>query len=69
MKKRYDVGEWLGMTMRFNDQREAFELAKKIAAQDKFGESIMIELVWNEKGILSNHTVAVRADGTYRKIN
>ena len=55
--------------MRFDDQREAFELAKKIAAQDKFGESIMIELVWDEKGILSNHTVAVRADGTYRKIN
>lgn len=68
MKKRYDVSGWLGgISLRYSDQREAFNLAKQIAEQD--GEALMIELVWTGDRITSLHTVAVKADGTYRHIN
>lgn len=69
MKTRYDVSGWMGIGMRFSDQREAFELAKKIDAKDKLGEAIMMRMVWDEKGRITLNTVAVKASGEYRRIN
>ena len=70
MKKRYDVRRWVGgLPMRFTDQQEAFDLAKKVAEQDRYGEALMDQLVWEGTEIISTHTVAVKADGSFRSIN
>lgn len=70
MKVRYDVGKFAGLgSMRFLNQKEAFDLAKKIAAQDKFGESWMAQLTWDDKGFITQRSVAVRADGTFRRLS
>ena len=72
MKVRYDVDVWSrggNHSMRFTDQREAFELAKKCAAQDAT-TVFMVKYVWDEKGAIKiAGTVEVKADGTFVKVN
>ena len=71
MKVRYDVNnmDMTGVGFWSRDQREAFEMAKKIAAQDRFGEAFMTRNVWNGEGRITEvSTVVVRQDGTFRRI-
>lgn len=68
MKVRYDVSDGFGGGMRFESQREAFDLAKKMAAH-KFGSCFMTRLVWDQDGRITVSTVAVKADGSWSKIN
>ena len=68
MKIRYDVSDGFGGGMRFEDQREAFDLAKKCAAQK--GMCFFMErLVWDQDGRISVSTVAVNPDWGWYKVN
>lgn len=69
MKIAFDVrgGEY-DMSMRFTDQREAFNLAKASAKQS--GRcSFMTKIVWNEDNRITEYkTCIVNADGTFKHI-
>lgn len=71
MKVRYDVSYEDGFcgSMRFENQREAFDLAVKMAEHSRFGSVFMTRLTWNQNGAISVNTVTVKADGSFRKIN
>ena len=64
-QKAFTVGN-MDSGMRFNDQREAFNLAKKIAAQ--YGEATMSKLTWDDKGRITTETCVVHANGKFRYI-
>ena len=70
MKVRYDVArsDATGCFWSRN-QRESFEMAKKVAMEDRFGLAFMTRLLWDESGRITVSTVAVRADGSFNKIN
>lgn len=70
MKVRYDVKnmDMTGCGFWSRDQREAFDMAKKIAACDKFGEAFMTRNIWDNEGRITVNTVVVRQDGTFRRI-
>ena len=58
----------LFLSYRAEDQREVYELAKKMAATDKFGFAFMRKLVWTDNGI-DVSTVIVNADGSFENID
>ena len=72
MKVRYDVSKFEFMVghmdpgMRFTDQREAFCLAKKIAAQD--GLSVMERLEWDDRGFITKKVCFIHADGRIQHV-
>jgi hypothetical protein len=70
-KVKYEVYSWdFGPSITFaeDQQREALECAKNFAAGNKWGEVLMTQKKWTN-GFVSSKTVAVKADGTWRKIN
>lgn len=69
MKVRYDVSDGFSGGMRFENQREAFDLAVKMAAQSRFGSSFMARLTWDQNGAISVNTMKVMADGSFKTIN
>lgn len=69
MKARYDVSRLTGMgSTRFEDLREAFEMAKAMAQYE--GEEIALrKLVWDDTNrVESTETVLVNAAGQFRNI-
>ena len=67
MKVKYDVCDFFGgLTLRYENLKEAFELAKKVAAGDEFGESILKKITWDDLGqIVEYKTYKVKANGTF----
>ena len=69
MKTKYDVSRLVDTgSMRFSDLKEAYDLAKAMAAQD--GEEICLrKLTWDDTNRVSGiETVLVNAAGQYRCI-
>lgn len=69
MRTAFDVigGEY-GMSMRFTDQRKAFDLAKASAKQCG-RNSYMTKIMWDENNRITGYnTCIVRPDGTFKHI-
>ena len=68
MKTRYDVDVWRNgniSSMRFEDLKEAFELAKECAQQTT---TWLTKLVFNAEGrLIGTSSVKMNADGTWVK--
>lgn len=63
MKIRFDVCN-SNFSMRFESQKEAFELAKKLASNDCF--VTMTRIAWNDsRRIVGYETCKINANGTY----
>lgn len=68
-KVRYDVRSLSqsGIATRLESKADAYELAKAVARQDEFGESVMTQIVWDkDRTIVSYKSLAIKADGTFR---
>ena len=68
-KIRYDVCKLIGIgSMRFDDLKEAFDMAKAMAYYEK-EEVILRKLTWDaDRRITSTETVLVNAEGKFRYI-
>ena len=70
---KFDVNYWLGKNNpcgRFEDQREAFNLAKAIAESKPSALVTLTKIVWNEdRRITSYNSCVVNPDGSFALLN
>ncbi len=70
IRVRYEVSYGTAMGGYSSDnQKEVYELAKKMAKTDATGAVFMRRIVWDCGRISSMNTVLVNADGSFTKVN